>query len=172
MSRLDLIRSLYEYNEWANGHVLDTAAQLSDDDLDKKLGASFDSVRGNLTHTVGAQIVWLGRWTGEQSDAFALLRDGAPMADLKQAFDISHGALHSFVESLSEGALEGRVPYKDSRREEQEGPLWRLMLQVANHGTHHRAETALILTALGTPPRQLDYLFFEIERAGGTPRLV
>jgi uncharacterized damage-inducible protein DinB len=39
------------------------------------------------------------------------------------------------------------------------------MTHVVNHGTHHRAETAMALTALGKPPRQLDYLYFELERA-------
>jgi uncharacterized damage-inducible protein DinB len=45
------------------------------------------------------------------------------------------------------------------------------MLHLVNHGTHHRAETALLLTALGKPPRQLDYVFYELEREGGPPRL-
>lgn len=29
----------------------------------------------------------------------------------------------------------------------------------------------MLLTSLGKPPRQLDYIFFELERAGGRPRL-
>ena len=61
--------------------------------------------------------------------------------------------------------------YRDTRGERQEVALWKAMLQIANHGTHHRAETALLLTALGKPPRQLDYVFFELERAGGKARL-
>jgi hypothetical protein len=39
------------------------------------------------------------------------------------------------------------------------------------HVVNRRAETALLLTSLGKPPRQLDYAFFEIERAGGATRL-
>ena len=61
--------------------------------------------------------------------------------------------------------------YRDTRGERQEVALWKAMLQVANHGTHHRAETALLLTALGKAPRQLDYGFYELERAGAPPRL-
>ena len=45
------------------------------------------------------------------------------------------------------------------------------MLHVVNHGTHHRAEAAMLLTSLGHGPRQLDYVFYEIELAGGEPRL-
>jgi uncharacterized damage-inducible protein DinB len=171
MSKLALIRALYEYNEWANGHILDTASQLTEDELDHKLGASFDSVRGNLAHTVGGQIVWLSRWTGERSDAFELIRGEAPMARLRQAFDASHADLRRFIEALAEDTLERDLPYKDSQREQQQATLWKLMVQLANHGTHHRAETALLMTTIGKPPRQLDYLFFEIERAGSARRL-
>jgi len=34
-----------------------------------------------------------------------------------------------------------------------------------NHGTHHRAEAAMAMAALGKPMRELDYVFFEIERS-------
>lgn len=171
MTALDLVRALYAYNEWANGHVLDAASALSDEELDRKLGASFDSVRGNLAHVASAQIVWLGRWTGTKSDALPLVTGEASIADVREAFDISHRELRAFVATLTEDALEGTARYRDSRGENHENVLWKLMLQVANHGTHHRAETALLLTALAHAPRQLDYVFYEIEHAGGAARL-
>ena len=171
MSALDLVRALYGYNEWANGHVLDAASALCDDELDRKLGASFDSVRGNLSHVAGAQIIWLGRWTGTKSDALPLLTGEASIEDVRKAFATSHRELRELVATLTDEALERMARYRDTRGENQQNVLWKLMLQVANHGTHHRAETALLLTALGHAPRQLDYVFYEIERAGGAPRL-
>ncbi len=171
MSGLAQVRALYQYNEWANGHVLDAASRLSEEELGHELGASFGNVQGNLAHIAGAQIIWLGRWTGEKSDALALLQGQAGFDQIRRAFESSHEELRAFVSSQSEADLEQTVPYRDSRGERQQVVLWQAMLQVANHGTHHRAETALLLTALGQPPRQLDYVFFEIERAGGAPRL-
>jgi uncharacterized damage-inducible protein DinB len=171
MSALDQVRALYGYNEWANGHVLDAASSLSDDELDRKLGASYDSVRGNLSHIAGAQIIWLGRWTGAKSGALPLLSGEASIADVRRAFEVSHRELRDFVATLTDETLEGTARYRDTREENQQNVLWKLMLQVANHGTHHRAETALLLTALGHAPRQLDYIFYEIEAAGGAPRL-
>ena len=33
MSKIEFIRSIYGYNEWANGHVLDAASKLSEEEL-------------------------------------------------------------------------------------------------------------------------------------------
>ncbi|HEV8574395.1 MAG TPA: DinB family protein [Dehalococcoidia bacterium] len=64
MSKLELVRGLYAYNEWANNQVLEAASQLTEDEFSRKQGASFESVEGNLAHIAGAQVIWLQRWTG------------------------------------------------------------------------------------------------------------
>jgi uncharacterized damage-inducible protein DinB len=170
MSVLSLIRSYYEYNEWANNHVLDVASSLSDEELRREQGASFASVRGNLSHIAGAQIVWLGRWTGERSPALALLVEDASIEDIRRAFDTSHKDLREYITSLSEGALDATssleelARYRDRDGNNQQATLWKLMLQVVNHGTQHRSEAAMVLTSLGHPLRDLDYVLFELER--------
>ncbi len=165
MSALDQIRSLYEYNEWANNHILDASSELGEGELNRSQGASFDSIRGNVAHTVGAQIIWLGRWSGERSEALALLGGDPSLDDIRRSYEMSHDELRRFVASLNEKELGGTVPYRDSQGTLREMVLWKGMLTVVNHGTHHRAETAMALTALGKPPQQLDYVFFELERA-------
>ena len=99
------------------------------------------------------------------------LEKGRALEAMREAYQNSHDSVRSFVESLSEGALSRVISYVDTRGDAQQRPLWQAKLHLANHGTHHRAETALLLTSLGRPPRQLDYAFFELERAGGAPRL-
>ena len=79
--------------------------------------------------------------------------------------------MRRFIESLDEEALAGEFSYVDTKGISQRRVLWQTMLHVVNHGTHHRAEAAMLLTSLGHGPRQLDYVFYEIERAGGEPRL-
>jgi uncharacterized damage-inducible protein DinB len=167
VSKLELIRALYEYNEWANNHVLDAAARLTDEEFSRKQGASFESVEGNLAHIVGAQTIWLQRWTGGANPKpvleFQKMR-GVP--SIREAFADSHAELRSFVASLTDERLEQVLAYHDSAGNPYRRVLWQLMAHVINHGTHHRAETAMAMGLLGKPMRELDYSFFELERAG------
>lgn len=163
------IRSLYDYNAWANGHLLDAAASLSQADLAKELGASFGSVEGNLLHVLWAQAVWLQRFAG--GEALDVPRPGAGMEAIRDAYATSNDALRDYVRPLSDADLTSTISYTDTRGNAYEPPLWQPLVHLVNHGTHHRAECAMLLTSLGSPPRQLDYMFFELERAGAPPRL-
>jgi uncharacterized damage-inducible protein DinB len=93
------------------------------------------------------------------------LQEGRVLEAIREAYAKSHEDLRRFVKSLSAGDLTSVLSYTDSRGGRLDRPLGQLMLHVVNHGTHHRAETAMLLTALEKPPRQLDYLYFELERS-------
>jgi uncharacterized damage-inducible protein DinB len=168
MNGLEQIRALCAYNQWANGHVLDAAARLDAEDFARDLGASFGSVRGNLAHIAGAQDLWLSRWTNA---APAAISSEESMETLRRELEQSDVAVRAFVDALTEEELGRQLSYTDTKGNRRQAILWQTLLHVANHGTHHRAEAALLLTALGQPPRQLDFVFFELERAGAPPRL-
>jgi uncharacterized damage-inducible protein DinB len=167
VSKLELIRALYDYNEWANNHVLAAAVRLTDDEFARKQGASFESVEGNLAHILGAQIIWLQRWTGGANpQPIAKVQSTRGLPTIHDAFERSHAELQSFIASLTDERLEQVFAYRDSAGNPYERPLWQLTAHVVNHGTHHRAETAMAMGLLGKPIRELDYSFFELERAG------
>jgi uncharacterized damage-inducible protein DinB len=127
------------------------------------MGASYGSVQRNLWHIVGAQMTWCSRFTGTTAEQPAAPA-GSALDALQRAFDAAHGELRRFVGSLDDAALGRTLSYTDSKGEPHAIPLWQPLLHVVNHGTHHRAETALIVTSLGKPMRELDYVFFELER--------
>ena len=132
-----------------------------------KQGASFDSVEGNLAHIAGAQIIWLQRWTGGANpQPIAKVQSMRGLPAIRDAFERSHAELRSFIASLTEERLEQLLAYRDSAGNPYERVMWQLMSHVVNHGTHHRAETAMAMAALGKPMRELDYIYFELERAG------
>src|SRR3989442_3008653 len=113
VSKLELIRGLYEYNEWANNHVLDAASHLSEDEFSRKQGASFESVEGNLAHIMGAQVVWLQRWMGGSNPRPVLeFQKTRGLSAIRDAFAQSHEGLRAFVYSLTDDRLDQTLEYK------------------------------------------------------------
>ncbi len=60
----DDIRTLFEYNSWANHRALESCAALSNEQFTRDLGSSFKSVRDTLVHICGAEWLWLERFHG------------------------------------------------------------------------------------------------------------
>jgi hypothetical protein len=48
-------------------------------------------------------------------------------------------------------------------------PVWQMLVHDVNHGTQHRAEAAVLLTAKGRSPGELDLMNYAGEQAGAVP---
>lgn len=165
MSKLELIRSLFGYNEYADEYLLDETAKLSPDEFSKDRGASWGSIKANLVHITDAQKVWLSRW--DEAREPVTLREDMDIgghAAVRGAFAESHGGLRAFVERVSEERVNGIIEYEDNDGTARRLPLWLLMVHLMNHGTHHRSEVCMALTAMGREVKELDYHYFEMER--------
>ena len=164
MSKLDLITHLYEYNEWANTRLLEKAASLSPDAVAWARGASFSSILGSFAHIAAAQIAWLERWlTGSNEVPTVELAKMPDLGTARAAFLASHIGLREFIAGLSADRLESGLRFQDSSGTAFKRPLWQLMAHVANHGTYHRGEIAMMLTDLGHSPGDLDFIYWEYE---------
>lgn len=161
---VEAIRSLYRYDRWVNGLLLEAAERLPAERSREKLGASFDSVHGTLAHVLGAEAVWLGRWHGE---APTLLRGGdlPDLAAVRRRWAENDARLDRFLAELTPEKLVAPIGYTTTEGKRFEQPLWQMMLHLVNHGTHHRSELCEMLTRLGQPPPPTDLIYYY--REGG-----
>ncbi len=156
----EFIRTLYEYNAWANERILDTAAQLSAEQVLAKGGASFDSVRDTLAHILAAQWLWLSRWEGVSPRALPAAAEFPDLAAIRARWDPIERETRAFVTRLDESALGRVVEYVNTAGEPNAYPLWQMMAHQANHATQHRSEVAVMLTQFGHSPGWLDFLYY------------
>src|SRR3989442_817513 len=75
---VELIRSLYRYNDWANGRILDASARLTCEQLLERGGASFDSVRDPAGWPAAIAGVWGGAQIGPPTRPRAVRAPGHP----------------------------------------------------------------------------------------------
>lgn len=169
MSKLELLRAMFEYNEWANDVILDACEAISEEEIRGKQAISHDSIATLLVHILGAQVLWLGRSKGEQVPRFPQLAEGRALAALLEQFTAYHAEQREFLGACDEANMDAEIPLPEWA-EQFKGlslPMSHLMMQVIEHGIHHRAEIQIGLTKLGHPVRDLDYIFWALERKRG-----
>ena len=166
---LEIVRSLYRYNTWANARIVEAAATCAPAQLREPGGASFDSVHDTLVHMLGAQWLYLERWQGRSPRAMPEPAQFAGLAAIRTRWDEIERDTQAFLGRLDDARLGETIAYTNFQGERWAYPLWQQMIHQVNHATQHRSEAAMLLTRLGHSPGWLDYLhFIDLEAAGPT----
>jgi len=160
------IISLFEYGKWVNDRVLVAAADLTMEQLARKVLPGFGSLHLTLVHMLGAEEIWLARWKGVSPQTMLSPTEFTEVAGISSRWEALHAERGAYLASLDEAGLEESLHWRNMRGQAYELPLWQLMLHCANHSTHHRSEVAAILTELGHEPDSTDLLEFYLLRTG------
>jgi uncharacterized damage-inducible protein DinB len=150
------LRRLVAYNQWANEKILNAIDGMTAEELARPVASYFGSLEKNLQHILLATRVWLARWKGTTP---ATLQDriDTPWPD---AYAATHADFRAFVESLNDDSAGRVVDYKNSKGDPFRMALDQLITHVVNHGTHHRAETGMLLERIGRSPGDMDYVYY------------
>ena len=159
------IRELFDYTEWANGLVLDAAANLPDENLRRDVGISHGSIFGTLAHMAGAEWIWLERWHGHsppKKEAWSLWTDEscADLATLDERWREVVDRRARFISKLDESRLSAELPFKLLSGDPNSMRLVDQMQHVANHATLHRGQVVGMIRQLGIAPPSTDLLFY------------
>jgi uncharacterized damage-inducible protein DinB len=155
---VDYFRTLYGYNAWANERILESAAHLTGEQFLAGAGASFDSVRDTLVHTLSSQRMWLSRWQGASPRAALNPADFPDLATIRARWQQVEQDTRAFVAALDDAALNRVIQYVTTDGAPKARPLWQMMVHQVNHATQHRSEVAMILTQFGHSPGGLDFI--------------
>lgn len=149
------IRFLFAYDRWATRRILDAL-----DGLDPELWQRTDVVGerglgGILVHHLGASQRWRNGFQ-ETNEQPRPEREPLPsIKELRERWRMEWAEVDAWLATLTEGF----VAYV------HEGvPVWQMLVHVVNHGTQHRAEAAVLLTADGRSPGELDLIDYAEEQ--------
>lgn len=140
------LHQLFTYDLWANQLMLQ--ALLENPIADEKCIFW-------INHIVNAEIIWIDRIQGKPMKVSpAQLRPIGEVADVMEAV---HAEIMAFIET---GDLNGEILYQNTRGGEFRNVAQDILAHVANHSTHHRAQIAARIRAMGIAPPPTDYIFF------------
>lgn len=161
------IRTLYEYDRWANARALGAASKLSVEQFTKHMGSSHRSVRDTLVHILSAQRTWLSRWKGAFPQSMLDPRQFPTPEVVRTAREETQRELDAFLASLSDEQSRAVVSYKTLQGQSFGHPLWQQMAHLVNHSSYHRGQVTTMLRQLGAEPVATDLIVFFREQQGG-----
>jgi uncharacterized damage-inducible protein DinB len=147
----DYAAAMAAYNRWMNEKLYAAAAELSDEERKRDLGAAFRSIHGTLNHLVLTDEAWLQRFRGApvtmKSPDQELYVDFAELSEARCALDAEIDAwANSVTEEFAAGDF--RV-FSVSYNRQYVLPGWAAVVHFFNHQTHHRGQATTLLAQLG-----------------------
>lgn len=147
------LRDLFEYNAWANSHVLAVTDKLSADQLTAPMTELGGSVQELLAHTAMVEAAFLGLMTGIQP---ASKLDQSSYPDVRALFQHNATNYLASVEGLEARAGEQfKVPWFGRAFTIEQG-----LTQVATHSVQHRAGACAGIARAGREAPGLDYIMW------------
>lgn len=148
-ARSAAVRPLFQYTHWANDRVLDTmqAAPVPERAIEL------------FSHLLRVQDLWFGRIEKTGHATLDLWVDESLAACAERA-EASAQRWQTVIDERAAHDLDQPIAYTNSKGTSFETPLRDLLTHVVNHGTHHRAQIALVLREADIVPPPTDYIFF------------
>ena len=143
----EILRKLYEYNDWANLRLIEACSLLTEEQLDAVPNSSTNgTIRVTLWHLMAAQQRYVWRLTGEEP---RFNWQGPPnFEELREAAVTTGERLRALAEGEPRATLKTQFEGIDRLVEP-----WVVMLQSVYHCGEHREQVKSMLSALDiTPP--------------------
>ena len=156
---------LYEYNYWANKRYLAVAETLTEEQLFRKQGYSWDSVHAIFVHIMSSERMWQQRWHGEKG-VFLDPKDFPTAASIREYWVEVENNMRNFIAEQTESSLMHNITYTNPKGETFTLPLWQMVIQPPNHNTHHRGELAAMFALMNIPHPEEEVVQYYLIKSG------
>jgi len=155
---VETLRLHLAYSAWASRTLVEAAALLSADQLTRDFHTSDRSVLGTLVHVFAADRVWFGRIEGNVPTAFLELEKDMHLEVLQTEWPTLQQRWAEWASEQTDASVLEALAYKDLKGNPYETELWKIVLHVVNHGTHHRGQVSGFIRTMGHTPPALDLI--------------
>ena len=160
----EYVRLMAAYSKWQNRNLFEAADTLSDAARREDRGAFFGSIHETLNHLLWGDQLWLHRLAGTAAprspDIPGSTGQHAGWVSLYTDRLKTDGEIIDWAERVVAQDLEGELGwFSGAIQAEVVRPRWALVIQLFNHGTHHRGQVHVMLTAAGARPGDTDVPF-------------
>jgi uncharacterized damage-inducible protein DinB len=174
--KIDEIKLLYGYNDWADTRLLEACARVMPEQYAVSDSYGRGGLRATMIHILDN--IWQQRITLQgyyqnpladeaAYDATELHEDAFPtFALLQERWKIEQQEMWAYLNTLTEETLNSTIHYVIPGAVRQR-VVWHILVDLILHATQHRSEAAALLTSYGQSPGDFDFMLFQHERAEG-----
>ena len=158
----EMFKTQFAYNAWANKHIFDQAALVTEEQFNEASMVGERSLRQILIHMVQIERVWrlLAR-DGQVEPSQLPSSESLPSAKAMQAVQTQEQQkMESLLSTLNEADLAAQMTIKRWDGVEVVMMRWHMLSHLLLHSMQHRSEAAVLLTQYGRSPGDIDFLFF------------
>jgi uncharacterized damage-inducible protein DinB len=146
-----LLIEAFRYNRWANLHLLDVCARLSEEQLQLTTPGTYGTIAATLQHLLGAEQRYLRRMIGHEPE----IHENDPFPGIARMRTIAERSGDLLIDAA------GRITGDDVVETEYGGGRFRLslgvvLIQAMHHGNDHRTHVCTILGAHGLEYGDMD----------------
>jgi uncharacterized damage-inducible protein DinB len=151
-------QTMAAYGRWMNRKLFDRAGRLPDRERKADRAAFFRSIHSTLNHILWGDRIWLGRFDGKSYPIGPIGVDlYADFDELRAARDEMDMAITDWALAVSDFELDGTLQwYSRVAEREMSRPRALCVMQMFNHGTHHRGQLTTLLKQIGVDPGVTD----------------
>lgn len=141
-------KEIAEYNLWANAIVCSWLEQITDEQWNKEIISSFNSIQETVLHIISAEYAWLQRFRKEPFDWLQSTYKGTKEEHIKLWKETST-EMKSFIDAFDENNLNTNLDFKRLNGDAYSMPYYQLFAHVVNHATYHRGQLVTMLRQAG-----------------------
>jgi uncharacterized damage-inducible protein DinB len=162
---LQEMKLLFAFNAWASNKILDAVGALPEENITRDMKTSHKTILQTLVHMVGAEKVWLERWSGKPDAKFLTPSDYTTLASVKELWNTVGFTSAKFVAGLTDKKLQELFEMKTMKGDVFKTVYWQSMLHVIDHSTYHRGQIVAMLRQLDVVPPSTGMIGFFRETA-------
>ncbi len=138
-----------KYNKWANDIVFNWLLQITDEQWNKEIISSFNSIIKTTLHTAGAEKVWLERWQQKNDIVFLSNTFTGTKIELIDIWKNSSQHILDFIVRMEEADFNNSFSFTRLNGDSHTSLYWEAMVHVLNHSTYHRGQLVTMLRQVG-----------------------
>ena len=162
---LQEIKLLHAFNSWADNRIIDAVMAMPADKAIQDMKSSHGSIHRTLVHLVGAEKVWLSRWTGK-SDAEVLSAAEAPTVEAVKNIWVAVGfETAKFLGTMTDRKLQETFTMKTSKGDTFTHVYWQAFQHMVDHCSYHRGQIVAMMRQQGIAPPTTGLINFYRETA-------